>query len=161
LLGPALSLHKVRRGRGCFVCSPLCCFGQADFSLAFIVGYGLRPSRRGPDHDWWGWRWEISRFPGRRLLRIQGLLRRRAAFYFLAINDTDYLAFFWTENISTPNWPYAAQYLAYALPCQRFTCGLAATRASLGAGVACYVFTVMDSHRLPSAGLPASRWRRR
>ena len=27
--------------------------GRSDFSLALIVGYGLRPSRRGPDHDWW------------------------------------------------------------------------------------------------------------
>src|SRR6202043_2818406 len=31
--------------------------GRSDFSLAFIVGYGLGPSRRGPDHDWWGLRW--------------------------------------------------------------------------------------------------------
>jgi len=30
--------------------------GRSDFSLAFIVGYGLRPSRRGPGHDWWGQR---------------------------------------------------------------------------------------------------------
>jgi hypothetical protein len=31
--------------------------GRSDFSLALIVGYGLRPSRRGPNHDWWGLRW--------------------------------------------------------------------------------------------------------
>src|SRR6478752_5561047 len=35
--------------------------GRSDFSLALIVGYGLPPSRRGPDHDWWGLRW---RSPG-------------------------------------------------------------------------------------------------
>jgi hypothetical protein len=31
-------------------------------------------------------------------------------------DDTNHLAFCWTENISAPNLSYAAQYLAYALP---------------------------------------------
>ena len=44
-------------------------------------------------------------------------------------DDTDHLAFCWTENISAPNLSYAVQYLAYALPCQRFACGLTTTRA--------------------------------
>ena len=28
--------------------------GRSDFSLALIVGYVLRPSRRSPSHRWWG-----------------------------------------------------------------------------------------------------------
>jgi hypothetical protein len=44
-------------------------------------------------------------------------------------DDTDHLAFCWTENISAPNLSYAAQYLAYALPYQRFACSLTTTRA--------------------------------
>jgi len=43
--------------------------------------------------------------------------------------DTGHLAFCWTENISAPNLSYAAQHLAYALPYQRFACGLTTTRA--------------------------------
>jgi hypothetical protein len=61
----------------------------------------------------------------------------------------------WDGNISTPNLSYAAQYLACALPCERFTSALAGTRASLGAGAVRYSFTVTDFHRLPFAGLPA------
>ena len=58
--------------------------GRSDFSLALIVGYGLRPSRRGPDHDWWGLRW---RSPGSQVegfCACQGL-RRRGAGWYLAI----------------------------------------------------------------------------
>src|SRR5262245_52485456 len=58
--------------------------GKSDFSLALIVGYGLRPSRRGPDHDWWGLRW---RSPGSQVegfCACQGL-RRRGAGSYLAI----------------------------------------------------------------------------
>jgi hypothetical protein len=69
--------------------------------------------------------------------------------------DTGCVAFCWTENISAPNLSYAAQYLACALPCERFTSALADIRASLGAGAVRYSFTVTDFHRLPLAGLPA------
>src|ERR1700746_1211140 len=58
--------------------------GRSDFSLALIVSYGLRPSRRGPDHDWWGLRW---RSPGSQVegfCACQGL-RRRGAGSYLAI----------------------------------------------------------------------------
>jgi hypothetical protein len=71
---------------------------------------------------------EISRFPGRRLLRMPGSTTTRGWFV-SCDSDTDHLAFCWTENISAPNLSYAAQYLAYAPPCQRFACGLATTRA--------------------------------
>jgi hypothetical protein len=64
------------------------------------------------------------------------------------------VAFCGTENIGTPNLSYAAQYLACALPYERFTSALASSRASLGAGVVRYSFTVTDLHRLLS---PVSR----
>jgi hypothetical protein len=44
-------------------------------------------------------------------------------------NDANHLAFCWTENISAPNLSYAAQYLAYELPYQRFADALAGSRA--------------------------------
>jgi Sigma-70, region 4 len=50
---------------------------------------------------------------------------------------------------------FAVQWLAYTLPCQRFTCGLATdppmTRGQCGS----YSFTVIDLHHLLLAGLPA------
>jgi hypothetical protein len=50
---------------------------------------------------------------------------------------------------------FAAQWLAYAIPCQRFADVLADYCARLGDSVACYTFTVMDFHHLLLAGLPA------
>ena len=46
---------------------------------------------------------------------------------------------------------FAAQWLAYALPCRRFACTLTNAGARLGADVGRYSFIVSDSHRLPSA----------
>jgi hypothetical protein len=97
---------------------------------------------------------EISRFPCKRLLRMPGSTTTRGQRASCDI-DARCVAFCGTENIGTPNLSYAAQYLACALPCERFTPALAGNRASLGAGVARYAFTVTDFHRLPSAGLPA------
>jgi hypothetical protein len=97
---------------------------------------------------------EISRFPCKRLLRMPGSTTTRGRRVSCDI-DTSRVAFCGTENISTPNLSYAAQYLAYALPCERFTSALADTRASLGASAVRYSFTVTDFHRLPFAGLPA------
>jgi hypothetical protein len=71
---------------------------------------------------------EISRFPGRGLLCMLGSATTRG-WLVSCDNDTDHLAFCWTENISAPNLSYAAQYLAYTLPYQRFACSLTATRA--------------------------------
>ena len=51
--------------------------------------------------------------------------------------------------------PFAAQWLAYALPCRRFACTLTSIGARLGADVDRYSFIVSDSHRLLLAGLPA------
>ena len=97
---------------------------------------------------------EISRFPSKRLLRMPGSTTTRGQHVSCDI-DTGCVAFCWTENISAPDLSYAAQYLACALPCERFTSALADTRASLGAGTVRYSFTVTDFHRLPLAGLPA------
>ena len=97
---------------------------------------------------------EISRFPCKRLLRMPGSTTTRGQHASCDI-DARRVAFCGTENIGTPNLSYAAQYLACALPCERFASALASIRASLGAGVARYAFTVTDFHRLPSAGLPA------
>jgi hypothetical protein len=67
---------------------------------------------------------EISRFPDERLLRMPGSKTTRG--WLVSCDDeTNHLAFCWTENISAPNLSYAAQYLAYALPYQRFACNLA------------------------------------
>jgi hypothetical protein len=52
-------------------------------------------------------------------------------------------------------YPFAAQWLACAIPCRRFAAGLATGDARLGADVGRYSFTVSDSHRRLLAGLPA------
>jgi hypothetical protein len=48
---------------------------------------------------------------------------------------------------------FAAQWLAYTLPCRRFACILADTYARLGANVGRYSFIAMDFHHLLLAGL--------
>jgi hypothetical protein len=50
---------------------------------------------------------------------------------------------------------FAAQWLAYAIPCRRFAEVLADNCARLGADVVCYSFIAVDSHHLLLAGLPA------
>ena len=67
---------------------------------------------------------EISRFPCKRLLRMPGSTTTRGRHVSRDI-DTRRVAFCGTENIGTPNLSYAAQYLACALPCERFTSALA------------------------------------
>jgi hypothetical protein len=47
---------------------------------------------------------------------------------------------------------FAAQWLAYALPCRRFACTLAGAGARLGADAVRYSFIVVDSHHLLLAG---------
>ncbi len=90
---------------------------------------------------------EISRFPCKRLLRMPGSTTTRGRRVSCDIN-TSRVAFCGTENISTPNLSYAAQYLACALPYERFTSALAdnpcITRGQCG------------SLLLPRDGLPPS-----
>jgi hypothetical protein len=52
---------------------------------------------------------------------------------------------------------FAAQWLAYTIPCRRFAYILADACARLGANVDRYSFTATDSHRLLLAGLPAHK----
>jgi hypothetical protein len=44
----------------------------------------------------------------------------------------DHIAFRYLYSVGTRDIPIAAQWLAYAIPCRRFTVGLAATDARLG-----------------------------
>jgi hypothetical protein len=53
------------------------------------------------------------------------------------------------------SYPFAAQWLAYALPYRRFADALTDADARLGADVDRYSFIVTDLHRLLLAGLPA------
>jgi hypothetical protein len=50
---------------------------------------------------------------------------------------------------------FAAQWLAYALPCRRFARTLTSANARLGADLDRYAFLVVGSHHQPPAGLPA------
>ena len=52
---------------------------------------------------------------------------------------------------------FAAQWLAYTLPCRRFAAILTDACARLGANVGRYSFIATDSHRLLLAGLPAHK----
>lgn len=51
--------------------------------------------------------------------------------------------------------PFAARWLAYAIPYRRFAAALTDDSARLGADVDRYSFIATDSHRLLLAGLPA------
>jgi hypothetical protein len=98
--------------------------GRSDFSIALIVGYGLRPSRQRPGHDWRGRR---RRSPGSRargFCACQGL-RRRGVGMCLALSTPAVLPSVGRKTSAPPNLSYAAQYLACALPCERFTSALA------------------------------------
>jgi hypothetical protein len=96
---------------------------------------------------------EISRFPCQRLLRMPGSTTTRGRHVSCDI-DTGRVAFCGTENISTPNLSHAAQYLACALPYERFTSAFVDNPYLRASAVRCS-FTVTDFHRLPFAGLPA------
>jgi hypothetical protein len=63
------------------------------------------------------------------------------------------LAFRASEHVGTRYYLiFAAQWLAYALPCRRFADTLAGANARPGAGADRYSFTVVDLHHLLSAG---------
>jgi hypothetical protein len=68
----------------------------------------------------------------------------------------DRLAFRLSYSVSARGeFHFAAQWLAYAIPYRRFADVLAVASARLGADVVCYTFTVVDSHHLLLADLPA------
>jgi hypothetical protein len=128
--------------------------GRSDFSTALIVGYGLRPSRQRPGHDWWGRRWRSPGSRAKGFCACQGL-RRRGASMCLAISTRAVLPSVGRKTSAsrtclTPlnTSPALSPVNASRLPSR-------ATRTSLGAGAVRYTFTVADFHRLPPAGLPA------
>ena len=128
--------------------------GRSDFSIAFIVGYGLRPSRQPPGHDWRGQRWRPPGSRAKGFCACQGL-RRRGVGMCLAISTPAVLPSVGRKTSAprtclTPlnTSPAPSPVNASRLPSR-------ASRASLGAGAVRYSFTVTDFHRLPFAGLPA------
>ena len=128
--------------------------GRSDFSIALIVGYGLRPSRQRPGHDWRGRRWRSPGSRAKGFCACQGL-RRRGVGMCLAISTPAVLPSVGRKTSAprtclTPlnTSPAPSPVNASRLPSRT-------TRASLGAGTVRYSFTVTDFHRLPFAGLPA------
>jgi hypothetical protein len=118
--------------------------GRSDFSFALIVGYGLRPSRQPPGHDWRGRRW---RSPGSRAKGFgacQGLRRRGVGMPSVGRRTSAPRTCLTPLNTS----PTPSPMNASRLPSR-------AARASLGDSAVRYSFTVTDFHRLPFAGLPA------
>ena len=65
------------------------------------------------------------------------------------------VAFRAVNSVGARDMPFAAQWLAYALPCRRFAHALANIDARLGADVDRYSFIAVDLHHLLLAGLPA------
>src|SRR5712671_6758036 len=128
--------------------------GRSDFSSALIVGYGLRPSRQRLGHDWRGRRWRSPGSRAKGFCACQGL-RRRGVGLCLAVATPAVLPSVGRKTSAprtclTPlnTSPAPSPVNASRLPSRT-------TRASLGAGVVRYTFTVTDFHRLPIAGLPA------
>jgi hypothetical protein len=71
---------------------------------------------------------------------------------------SSHVAFRQTYVVGTlGNNTFAAQWLAYTLPCRRFTDTLTDADARLGANVGRYSFIATDFHRLLLAGLPAHK----
>jgi hypothetical protein len=72
---------------------------------------------------------------------------------------SDRVAFRVTYRVGTlSKITFAAQWLAYTLPCRRFADTLTDACARLGANVGRYSFIATDSHRLLLAGLPAHKY---
>jgi hypothetical protein len=69
----------------------------------------------------------------------------------------EHIAFHYLYSVGTRDIPIAARWLACTIPYRRFTAGLAAIDARLGADAVRYSFIVSDFHRLLLAGLPAHR----
>jgi hypothetical protein len=64
------------------------------------------------------------------------------------------VAFHENDHVGTRDYlAFAAQWLAYVLPCRRFAVTLTGASARLGADADRYSFTVVDFHHLLLAGL--------
>jgi hypothetical protein len=98
---------------------------------------------------------EISRFPYKELPYMPGSQTTQGRSGTRA-SASDRVAFRQSYGVGTQRFiTFAAQWLAYTLPCRRFADILADACARLGANVDRYSFTATDSHRLLLAGLPA------
>ena len=71
-----------------------------------------------------------------------------------------HLAFRYDYSVGArDDFPFAAPWLACAIPCRRFAPGLTTDDARLGADAVRYSFIAADFHRLLLAGLPAHNQR--
>jgi len=95
---------------------------------------------------------EISRFPCKELPHMPGSSTtpgRTDA----RLNASAPVAFRDSDHVGTRNYlAFAAQWLAYVLPCRRFAVTLTNADARLGANAVCYSFIAVDSHHLLFAG---------
>src|SRR4051812_35315729 len=99
---------------------------ESDFFAPFIIGDGLRPSRCGPGAASQGDDKEIPVPAQEVYVHAEGLKTTRGA-KVLAMADPRLLPSACHDGIGTPDCiAFAAQYLAYTRPCQRFADGLAA-----------------------------------
>src|ERR1700748_2977461 len=92
--------------------------GESDFSGPFIVGFGLRPSRRGPCKTPQGQSRDIP-VPDQEA-SAHARVYDDAEPTMSRDRDMGRIAFCRTESIGAPKLVFAAQWLAYAIPCQRF-----------------------------------------
>jgi hypothetical protein len=99
---------------------------------------------------------EISRFPCKKRRHMPGSLTTPGC-PSTRVNVLDHIAFRYLYSVGTQDIPIAAQWLACALPCRRFTADLAARDARLGVDAVRCSFIVSDFHRLLLASLPAHR----
>jgi len=100
---------------------------------------------------------EISRFPYKECPYMPGSQTTRGQMD-TCDSASICVAFHQTYGVGTPeNFTFAAQWLAYTLPCRRFAVTLADDCARLGANADRYSFIAADSHRLLLAGLPAHK----
>src|SRR5229473_509342 len=97
---------------------------------------------------------EISRFPCKERPHMPGSATTPGRSGARAVAPVR-VAFRAVNGVGSRDMPFAAQWLAYALPYRRFAHTLASTHARLGADVDRYSFIAVDFHHLLLAGLPA------
>ena len=98
---------------------------------------------------------EISRFPHKERPHMPGSLTTPGRSGTRVTRPPVLPSAMTTASAPGTSFPFAARWLAYALPCRRFAAALTDDDARLGADVDRYSFIVTDLHRLLLAGLPA------
>src|ERR1700730_9855705 len=127
---------------------------ESHFSRPFIVGMAphlpdaIRRRKRP------GWARDLP-VPRTKSFRTCQGLRPRRAVGTLALSRSAMSPSVGIKTSAPWIMTFAAQWLAYALPCRHFACALASANARLGADVDRYSFIASDLHRLLLAGLPA------